>query len=92
MVMWMDLGFTGFKKDYPDTIVIMPKKKPKGKELTDDAKAWNRIVSGFRVLVEHAIGEIKRFGIVSYKFRNKYVEYSRNERYFTIKLKSKRLK
>ena len=71
MVMWMDLGFTGFKKDYPDTLVIMPKKKPKGKELSDDAKAWNRIVSGFRVLVEHAIGGIKRFGIVSDKFRNK---------------------
>ncbi len=52
--MWMDLGFTGFEKDYPGTLVIMPKKKPKGKELTDDAKAWNRIVSGFRVIVEHA--------------------------------------
>jgi hypothetical protein len=27
-------------------------------ELTDDAKAWNRIVSCFRVLVEHAIGGV----------------------------------
>ncbi|KAF5427086.1 DDE superfamily endonuclease [Candidatus Methanomarinus sp.] len=71
MALWMDLGFTGFKKDYPDTLVIMPKKKPKGKELTDDEKAWNRIVSGFRVLVEHAIGGVKRFGIVSDKFRNR---------------------
>ena len=71
MALWMDLGFTGFEKDYPDTLVIMPKKKPKGKELTDDAKAWNRIVSGFRVLVEHAIGGVKRFGIVSDKFRNR---------------------
>jgi hypothetical protein len=32
------------------------------KELTYDAKAWNRIVSGFRVLVEHAIGGVKRSG------------------------------
>ena len=55
MVLWVDLGFTGFEKDYPDTFVVMPKKKPKGKELTDDAKAWDRIVSGFRALVEHAI-------------------------------------
>ncbi len=43
----------------------------KQKELTDDAKAWNRIVSGFRVLVEHAIGGVKRLGIVSDKFRNR---------------------
>ncbi len=71
MALWVDLGFTGFEKDYPDTLVIMPKKKPKGKELTADAKAWNRIVSGFRVLVEHAIGGVKRFGIVSDKFRNR---------------------
>ena len=71
MALWMDSGFAGFKKDYPDTLVMIPKKKPKGKELTDNAKAWNRIVSGFRVLVEHAIGGVKRFGIVSAKFRNR---------------------
>ena len=71
IALWMDLGFTGFEKDYPDTLVMIPKKKPKGKELTADAKAWNRIVSGFRVLVEHAIGGVKRFGIVSDKFRNR---------------------
>ena len=65
------MGFTGFAKDYPDTLVMMPKKKPKGKESTDDAKAWNRIVGSFRVLVEHAIGGVKRFGIVSDKFRNR---------------------
>jgi hypothetical protein len=69
--LWMDLGFVGVEKDYPDAIVIMPKKKPKGKELTDDAKAWNRVVSGFRVLVEHAIGGVKRFRVVSDKFRNR---------------------
>jgi hypothetical protein len=71
IALWIDLGFVGFEKDYPDTLVMIPKKKPKGKELTDDAKAWNRIVSGFRVLVEHAIGGVKRFGIVSDKFRNR---------------------
>ncbi len=71
IALWVDLGFTGFEKDCPDKLVIIPKKKPKGKELTADAKAWNRSVSGFRVLVEHAIGGVKRFGIVSDKFRNK---------------------
>jgi len=71
VALWMDLGFVGVEKDYPDATVMMPKKKPKGKELTDDAKAWNRVVSGFRVLVEHAIGGVKRFGIVSDKFRNR---------------------
>ena len=53
------------------TLVIMPKKNPKRKELTADETAWNRIVSGFRVIVEHAIGGVKRFGIVYDKFRNR---------------------
>nr|QNO41183.1 hypothetical protein JNOLDJLP_00007 [Methanosarcinales archaeon ANME-2c ERB4]QNO41587.1 hypothetical protein OAEIHDOC_00007 [Methanosarcinales archaeon ANME-2c ERB4] len=75
VVSWMDLGFLGVEKDYTDAVVMMSKKKPKGKELTDDAKAWNRIVSGFRVLVEHAIGGVKRFRIVSDKFRNKKEEF-----------------
>jgi hypothetical protein len=48
-----------------------PKDDEKQKELTDDEKAWNRIVSGFRVLVEHAIEGVKRFGIVSDKFHNR---------------------
>ncbi len=67
----MDFGFTGFEKDYPNTLIIIPKKKPNGNELTADAKAWNWIVSGFRVLVEHATGGVKRFGIVPDKFRNR---------------------
>ncbi len=50
---------------------LLPKKTPKGKELTADAKAWNRIVSGVGVLVEHVIGGVKRFGIASDNFRNR---------------------
>ena len=69
--MWMDSEFTGFKKDCTGKLFIMPKKEAKGKELTADAKAWNWIVGGFRVPVEHAIGGVKRFRIVSDKFRNR---------------------
>jgi hypothetical protein len=34
ITLWLDLGFTGVDKDYPDASVMMPKKKPRGKELT----------------------------------------------------------
>jgi hypothetical protein len=57
--------------DGTERSIQRPKDDEKQKELTDDAKAWNRIVSGFRVLLEHAIGGVKRFGIVSDKFRNR---------------------
>ena len=72
----LDPGFTGVEKDYPEATVMMPRKKPKGKELTDKEKAQNKVISGFRVLVEHAIGGAKRFRITSDKFRNKKDEFN----------------
>lgn len=76
IALWLDLGFTGVEKDYPEATVRMPRKKPKGKELTDEEKAQNKVISGFRVLVEHAIGGAKRFRITSDKFRNKKDEFN----------------
>jgi len=32
---WMGLGFIGIDKDYPSMNIMMPNKKPKGKELSD---------------------------------------------------------
>lgn len=71
ITLWLDLGFTGVETDYPAATVMMPKKKPKGGELTDAEKAQNKVISSFRVLVEHAIGGLKRFGIATEKCRNK---------------------
>lgn len=71
IVLWMDKGFIGVKKDYPGADIVMPKKKPKGKELSDFDKENNKTISGIRVMSEHAIAGIKRLKIVSDKFRNK---------------------
>ena len=72
--LWLDLGFTGIDRDYPDLNTVMPKKKPRGTELTDEEKTRNKEISGFRVLVEHAISGIKRLNITTDRFRN--VAYS----------------
>jgi hypothetical protein len=71
ITLWLDLGFTGVDKDYPDASVMMPKKKPRRKELTGEEKARNKVISSIRVRVEHAIGGIKRMRITTDKFRNK---------------------
>jgi len=47
--------------------VMIPHKKP----LTDAQKAENRVISGLRMVVEHAIGGIKRFRCMTDTFRNK---------------------
>ena len=49
----------------PENITVkMPTKKPKGKELTPEQKQKNKEISSFRILVEHAIGGVKRCRIV----------------------------
>lgn len=52
-----DTGFQGFEPK--GVISLQPKKKPRGKELSDDEKADNCLKSQERVLVEHSIGSIK---------------------------------
>jgi hypothetical protein len=55
--LWQDTGFQG---NFPENVnVRMPVKKPKGKELTEEQKKYNRSISSFRILVEHAIEELK---------------------------------
>lgn len=66
----LDNGFQGIEKDFPDLKVLMPKRKPKGKQLTEEEKKRNKKISRKRVLVEHAIGGVKRFGIISNIYRN----------------------
>lgn len=65
--LWQDTGFLGHKPD--NVIVKMPVKKPKGKELTTEQKEMKRRISSFRVIVEHAIGGVKRCRIVKERFR-----------------------
>jgi len=65
--LWQDTGFQGHN---PENVnVIMPLKKPKGRELTQEQKDSNRSIASFRVLVEHAIGGAKRCRIVKDRFR-----------------------
>jgi hypothetical protein len=37
----------------------MPGKKPKSKPLSESQRKENKEISGFRILVEHAIGGVK---------------------------------
>jgi DDE superfamily endonuclease len=52
-----DTGFQGFEPEGIKT--VQPKKKPRGKELSEEEKAANRIKSQERVVIEHSIGGIK---------------------------------
>ena len=71
----LDLGFKGYQKLYPDHAVSMPVRKPRTRELSKTVKERNKRKSSVRVLVEHAIGGIKRLGIVAQVYRNKIKDF-----------------
>jgi hypothetical protein len=64
-----DSGYTGILKIQNTT--RLPKKKRKGKELTKEEKQENRAIAVERVLNENVIGCLKRFKILSDRYRNR---------------------
>ena len=72
-----DLGYQGIKTDYlsPENIHIPHKKPRKSKQnpdpkLTRQQKRENRQIGRVRVLVEHAIGGMKVFRVLTIRLRN----------------------
>lgn len=60
--LWTDLGFVGYKNE--NINLVIPHKKPKGGELTDEQKKENQTVASFRIRNEHSIGGMKRCRIM----------------------------
>jgi hypothetical protein len=65
----LDLGYLGFEKEYTCKKLYIPHKKPKKSELTEEQKAENKAVSRERIMVEHSIGGMKRYRILSERLR-----------------------
>jgi hypothetical protein len=70
VAIWADSAYPRNIAKNGNTVMI-PHKKPRKKELTDAQKDENRVISGLRMVVEHAIGGIKRFRCMTDTFRNK---------------------
>jgi hypothetical protein len=80
----VDLGYDGVQNDYPGFNALVPfkrrspgrgKRGVKAEELTCEQKAFNRRLSGERVVVEHTISRLKKFRIMAHGFRNRLRHY-----------------
>ena len=71
-----DLGYMGVKNDFPTVRSVLPFRKNRKKgELSNEEKKHNRRHSKLRVIVEHTVSRIKKYGIMGTKFRNKLGRY-----------------
>lgn len=57
--------------EHPFLTWTIPKKKPRGKELSIEEKENNRQISKIRIYVEHPNAYMKHFNILSNRFRNR---------------------
>ena len=80
----LDLGYDGVRNDYPGLNALVPfkrrspgrgKRGVKAVELTCEEKAFNRWLSGERVVVEHTVSRVKKFRIMAHEFRNRLKHY-----------------
>jgi len=80
----LDLGYKGIEKDYPKLNCVLPikRKNPgrgkhgmKGPELSAEQKAFNKMLSAERVVVEHTNSRVKKFHVWADEFRNRLKHY-----------------
>jgi len=64
-----DTGFIGITKIHANS--ELPKKKSKKKPLSKNDRAENKRIASERATNEHAIGFLKRFKILSERYRNR---------------------
>jgi DDE superfamily endonuclease len=75
---FLDLGYMGVQNDFPTVKSVLPFRKSRKKsELSNEEKKYNRKHSKLRVIVENTVSRIKKYGIMSARFRNRLGRYDR---------------
>lgn len=70
-----DKGYQGIQKIHANSLI--PFKKREQSPLSEIQKAFNSILSSIRVRIEHVNAYIKRFKIISSRFRNSRSRYKK---------------
>ena len=67
----LDRGYEGAEKRYPKNNIYKPKRAQRNHPLTLFEKLYNHIINKTRILVEHVIGRLKKYRIMSELYRNR---------------------
>ena len=71
-----DKAYTGGQKDRPGTPLVVPTKATRGHPLTAELKAANRVISGYRVVIEHVMAQLNRFQVLKQVFRSEFERHT----------------
>ena len=67
----LDLGYLGFDKTYSYGDISLPIKSSKTKPLGEADRSHNRSLAGKRIVVEHVIGGLKRYRVLTNRVRSR---------------------
>ena len=76
-----DLGYLGVETDFPEQLSVLPYRKKRNLELSQEEKDYNKNHSRKRIVIEHAICRLKKYRIMSDIFRNRLRKVQYNVRY-----------
>ena len=66
-----DLAYVGIADLHPAGLGAAPRRKPRGQDRPPEDRLYNRAFSRRRIIVEHAIGRLRRFRAVSHVNRHR---------------------
>ena len=72
---YLDKGYQGAQKDYPNLKLFIHKKAKRWQKLTEKEKLQNRLLNKIRVKIEHTILKCKRFKILKETYRHSLKDY-----------------
>jgi IS5 family transposase len=61
----------GIDKDYPAVPLVIPFKARRNHPLTEEQKAFNRVVARYRIAVEQALAQLDRFTVLRQVYRGR---------------------
>lgn len=73
----LDKGYDGIQKDYPNVRLHQPYKARRNHPLTDDQKAFNRVLARARIVVEHTNALLNKFQALVQVFRHARSSHTR---------------
>jgi len=76
----LDKAYVGARKDFPDHRLLIPFKASRNHPLTEEEKAFNRLVAKYRIVVEHTNAQLNQFQVLAQVYRHARKSHSRTIR------------
>lgn len=73
--LYLDKGYDGAKKEFPNCNIIIPKKANRWHKLSKKDRLENRKIGRKRIKIEHAILKCKRFKVLAHIYRHPLESY-----------------